>query len=413
MPYTLVGGSERRRLAGDRRVRARPAGVIMAAALVTSADPGTAAARPGARPADLQRHRHADGQLNATWTTPVAQSAQLLLYPGNPSTGLADPVDAGAKGGSIASQNSSTTTSLSITTAPTVKTAGTYTVQFFNGSTTFAPPPARCPTPLTPQRPALPVRRHCTCCHDPPVASPSGASGAGCPGQAPTAGPWARSRPQSTAQGHCMRITSRPRPCADLAVPGPLPIGRVIRTADTSADLPASRHPAPGRTANRIRRSVLVCDDRCDVRHELSWALQSDSRDSVQEVPDGDSLLDAYEEGTINQVLIGVHSGTTVGTHAIELLLATHPDAAPIVIGSINDIDLLTGAYARGAGGLLLWEPAAPAANQVHDDCQHTEWASVQPPVCQRTVTLACPPAGAGRRPRDTEISRRPEHLFR
>jgi len=89
---------------------------------------------------------------------------------------------------------------------------------------------------------------------------------------------------------------------------------------------------------------VLICDDRCDVRHELLWALQSDSRDSVQEVPDGDSLLDAYEEGTINQVLIGVHSGTTVGTHAIELLLATHPDAAPIVIGSIKDIDLLTGA---------------------------------------------------------------------
>ena len=68
----------------------------------------------------------------------MAQSAQLLLYPGNPSTGLADPVDAGAKGGSIASQNSSTTTNFSISTAPTVKTAGTYTAQFFNGSSTFA-----------------------------------------------------------------------------------------------------------------------------------------------------------------------------------------------------------------------------------------------------------------------------------
>ena len=86
----------------------------------------------------VQFTTHADGQLSATWTTPVAQSAQLLLYPGNPFTGLADPVATGAKGGSIASQNSSTTTSFSITTAPTVKTAGTYTVQFFNGSKTFA-----------------------------------------------------------------------------------------------------------------------------------------------------------------------------------------------------------------------------------------------------------------------------------
>jgi hypothetical protein len=56
-------------------------------------------------------------------------------------------------------------------------------------------------------------------------------------------------------------------------------------------------------------------------------------------------------------VLIGVHSGTTIGTQAIDLLLAAHPDAAPIVIGSITDLDLLAGAYARGAGGLLLWEP--------------------------------------------------------
>jgi hypothetical protein len=86
----------------------------------------------------VQFTAHADSQLSATWTTPVAQSAQLLLYPGNPFAGLADPVGTGAKGGSIASQNSSTTTSFSITTAPTVKTAGTYTVQFFNGSKTFA-----------------------------------------------------------------------------------------------------------------------------------------------------------------------------------------------------------------------------------------------------------------------------------
>src|SRR6478752_6515892 len=71
----------------------------------------------------VQFTAHADGQLSATWKTPVAQSAQLLLYPGNPFTGLADPVGTGTKGGSIASQNSSTTTSFSITTAPTVKTA--------------------------------------------------------------------------------------------------------------------------------------------------------------------------------------------------------------------------------------------------------------------------------------------------
>ena len=75
-----------------------------------------AAARGGTGAADLQRHgqravagqsgqtywvqftTHADGQLSATWNTPVAQSAQLLLYPGNPFTGLADPVATGSQG---------------------------------------------------------------------------------------------------------------------------------------------------------------------------------------------------------------------------------------------------------------------------------------------------------------------------
>ncbi|HEY1573151.1 MAG TPA: hypothetical protein VGG05_17545 [Pseudonocardiaceae bacterium] len=85
----------------------------------------------------VQLTAHADGQLGSTWQLPVPQSAQLLLYPGNPFTGLADPVSTGAKGGAIAKQVSSNTTSFSISTAPTTETAGTYTVQFFNASNSF------------------------------------------------------------------------------------------------------------------------------------------------------------------------------------------------------------------------------------------------------------------------------------
>ena len=53
----------------------------------------------------VQFTAHAAGQINATWTIPVSQSAQLLLYPNNPFAGLADPVSTGSKGGSIASKN--------------------------------------------------------------------------------------------------------------------------------------------------------------------------------------------------------------------------------------------------------------------------------------------------------------------
>ncbi|HEY3750450.1 MAG TPA: hypothetical protein VGL80_14720 [Pseudonocardiaceae bacterium] len=81
----------------------------------------------------VQFTAHASGQLSSTWQLPVPQSAQLQLYPGNPFAGLADPVATGAKAGSIASQVSSNTAALAISTAPTAKAAGTYTVQFFNG----------------------------------------------------------------------------------------------------------------------------------------------------------------------------------------------------------------------------------------------------------------------------------------
>jgi hypothetical protein len=81
----------------------------------------------------VQFTAHATGQLAATWTLQVPQSAQLLLYPGNPFTGLADPVATGAKGGFIAKQATTNTTSFSVSTAPTNEPAGTYTAQFFNG----------------------------------------------------------------------------------------------------------------------------------------------------------------------------------------------------------------------------------------------------------------------------------------
>jgi hypothetical protein len=84
----------------------------------------------------VQFTTHAQSQLAAAWSIPVAQSSQLLLYPGNPFTGLADPVSTGSKGGSIASKNA-TAASFSISTAPTAEAAGTYTLQMFNASKSF------------------------------------------------------------------------------------------------------------------------------------------------------------------------------------------------------------------------------------------------------------------------------------
>jgi hypothetical protein len=83
----------------------------------------------------VQFTAHAAGTLGSTWKIPVPQSAQLILYAGNPFTGLADPVSTGPKGKGLAVQNTSNTTSFSISSAS--QPAGTYTVQFFNGSNAF------------------------------------------------------------------------------------------------------------------------------------------------------------------------------------------------------------------------------------------------------------------------------------
>jgi hypothetical protein len=80
----------------------------------------------------VQFTAHNTGTLAATWTTFVPQSVQLVMYAGNPFTGLADPVAKGPTGGSIALLNTKTTTNLSINAGS--RPAGTYTVQFFNGS---------------------------------------------------------------------------------------------------------------------------------------------------------------------------------------------------------------------------------------------------------------------------------------
>jgi hypothetical protein len=85
----------------------------------------------------LQFTAHAAGQLAVTWTTPVPQSTQLLLYPGNPFAGSPDPVNTGPKGGSIASAANTTGTTLSLSTAPASQPAGTYTAQFLNGGPAF------------------------------------------------------------------------------------------------------------------------------------------------------------------------------------------------------------------------------------------------------------------------------------
>ena len=119
---------------------------------------------------------------------------------------------------------------------------------------------------------------------------------------------------------------------------------------------PAADGPALVSAAPAGQLSVLICDDRPDVRRELSQVFQLRSPGPVESVGAGSDLLSIYETRSPVQVMIGVHPGSTFGVDALDLLLAQHPTASPVVYGSRRDVEYLAGVYARGAAGLLLWE---------------------------------------------------------
>jgi hypothetical protein len=104
------------------------------------------------------------------------------------------------------------------------------------------------------------------------------------------------------------------------------------------------------------RMPMLICDDRPEVRQELSRVLRLRSQGEVVSVDDRTDLLNTYRAISPVQVMIGIHPGSTFGIDALDLLLENHPKSQPVVYGSRRDIELLARAYARGAGGLLLWE---------------------------------------------------------
>jgi DNA-binding NarL/FixJ family response regulator len=113
--------------------------------------------------------------------------------------------------------------------------------------------------------------------------------------------------------------------------------------------------------------SVLICDDRPAARQGLAELLRPlPSLLSTRCVSDGFAIVDALAAEPVDLVLIGVHADSDTGREAIGLVLGLHPSTVIIVVGRAGDTDVLVPAYARGARGLLLWEPP-PAPEELTD----------------------------------------------
>jgi DNA-binding NarL/FixJ family response regulator len=109
--------------------------------------------------------------------------------------------------------------------------------------------------------------------------------------------------------------------------------------------------------------SVLICDDRPEVRLNLTNMLRPlPALVSITGVSDGFALFDAHTAAPADLILIGFHKHGSGAEHAMSLILGMDPSAVVIIVGSVDDAELLVNAYVRGARGLLLWDCASPAA---------------------------------------------------
>jgi DNA-binding NarL/FixJ family response regulator len=106
---------------------------------------------------------------------------------------------------------------------------------------------------------------------------------------------------------------------------------------------------------------LLICDDEPAARRGLRNLLTPTRRADTVRVVDAAGLVDAFTARPAHLVLIGVHgTDLTAGPDPVRLLLAAHPTASVIVYGRPGDAALLATAVAKGARGLMLWDPRLP-----------------------------------------------------
>jgi len=110
--------------------------------------------------------------------------------------------------------------------------------------------------------------------------------------------------------------------------------------------------------SERTVTAILICDERPITRLTLSQAFGAIiSASDIDCVSDGFALADAFAAKPADLVLIGYQVGRVGGAQATELLLSLYPSAAVIAFGSPDASGPLAVAVARGARGLLLWDP--------------------------------------------------------
>lgn len=106
--------------------------------------------------------------------------------------------------------------------------------------------------------------------------------------------------------------------------------------------------------------TVLICDDRIDVREGLTRALDKATGLVAIEQVEPSDLLGRYRQLRIDLALVATQPSHTGSVDTIRTLLAARPHTNVIAFGTPDDIATVTAAIAAGASGFLRWDPPPP-----------------------------------------------------
>ena len=107
--------------------------------------------------------------------------------------------------------------------------------------------------------------------------------------------------------------------------------------------------------------TVLICDDRRNVREHLTRVMSSVPGVSrIDSVTYGDELLTRFSRQPADVVLVGTQRAVPTGVEATRRLVAVNPNANVIVFGAADDSLSIAAAIAGGARGYLRWDSSRP-----------------------------------------------------
>ena len=132
--------------------------------------------------------------------------------------------------------------------------------------------------------------------------------------------------------------------------------------------MPSSQDSFAGSPAARPELAelrALIVDDEAHVRMYLRLLLGAAGLKTIREAANGVEACERYQEERPDVVLLDVNMPRCAGAETIDRLKALDPDAAVIMMTSLNDMTVVNDFARRGAYAYILKHLPKPRVQQM------------------------------------------------